>query len=208
MTRPPGPPNSSVRLVHLLGSPDHPTDGVQDHAEALSSALEGLGHRTSIVRCRWDRDGWVRGLRAIRGRLRDADVVLLHHTNLGWSRRGFPFGSVAAAAVVGRRRLWVLLHDPLPFPAVGIVGRIRGAVQVGVMRALCRAGARCYSTIDPSILRWARRGTARRITILPVGSNVGASSDEPLRPEAGPFRVAIFSITEGSRDERSRWFGW
>jgi hypothetical protein len=191
-------------IVNLLGAPDRPTDGVADHAEALSAAIRRQGHRASLVRCRWDRAGWLRALRelrGLRGRLGETDRVLLHHTHLGWSRRGFPIGALAAAAVVGPRRLWVLLHDPMPFPGEGISRRSRALLQVSVMWILSRLADRTYATVAPACIPWASGRTGRRIALLPVGSNVGERADVGGSEVSRRFTVVVFSITENVRDE-------
>jgi glycosyltransferase involved in cell wall biosynthesis len=188
-------------IVSLLGAPDRPTDGVADHAEALSAAIRNRGHGASVVRCRWDREGWLRALRALRGRLGEADRVLLHHTHLGWSRRGFPIGVLAAAAIIGPRRLWVLLHDPTPFQGDGFARRSRTLLQVSVMWILSRLADRTYATVAPACIPWATGRAGRRIALLPVGSNVGERAGVRKSDGSQRFTVVVFSITENARDE-------
>jgi len=192
-------------VISLLGPPQEPADGVLDHAHALSEALKQMGHSARVVQHLWDRDGWLKSLVTLRGRLISADRVLMHYTHLAWSRRGFPIMALVVAALVGRKRLWVLLHDPGPFPGASPIRRVRAAIQVVVMLMLVRFASRAYVTIHPSCVSWARGRTRNRLALLPVGSNVevaAAGYETPLVPR--PFTVAVFSITEGHWDEAAR----
>ena len=126
----------------------------------------------------------------------------MHYTHLTWSRRGFPIRALLVAALVGRKRLWVLIHDPLAFlPVRPLIGRARAMTQVLVMWMLVRFANRSYVTIHPTCVPWARN-SKRRLRLLPVGSNVGNGSvDEPRTEAPKPFTVVVFSITEGRLDE-------
>ena len=197
-----GQEGDALTFINLLGPPRRPVDGVLDHAHALSEALRGMGHKASVVHHRWDREGWLRSLWVLRSQLREADRVLMHHTHLAWSRRGFSIRALAVAALIGRGRLWVLIHDPSPFPGTTLPRKARAMTQVGVMWILVRLSGRAYMTVLPSCVPWARKTTAPRLGFLPVGSNVGFGADEDESSEVTrPFTVAVFSMTEGHRDE-------
>ena len=86
------------KWVALLGRRDTPTDGVEDYCTFLGEALEQHGVQLQNVRVRWSDEGWFGALRHLwreSGGWRD-DWVLLQYTAMGWSRRGFPFGALAA----------------------------------------------------------------------------------------------------------------
>ena len=189
------------RIISLLGPPQTPTDGVLDHAHLLSEALVNHGHRASVIHHRWDREGWTKSLRALPGRLLGADHVIMHYTHLAWSRRGFPIRALLVATLIRRRRLWLLIHDPVGFPYSSLIGRVRSKAQVLVMWMLVRFADRTYVTIHPSCVTWARKKRSS-LRLLPVGSNVGASPlDVPRAEPSRPFTVVVFSITEGRLEE-------
>jgi glycosyltransferase involved in cell wall biosynthesis len=128
----------------------------------------------------------------------------VQYSHLAWSRRGFPLGALAIAATVrlGRTKLAVTLHDPLPFAGIRARDRIRTFVQLVVMRGLVLLAHRTFVTIDPSVVSWADGRIRAALSFVPVGSNVGV----PMRARAPREErtVVVFGVTENNVAEATR----
>ena len=132
--------------VALLGRRDIPTDGVEDYCTFLGAALAQRDITLQNVRVPWAEEGWPRAL----GQLwRQSGAwcqswVLLQYTAMGWSRRGFPFGALAALAILRRRgvRIAVVFHEPFRQGGSRWIDRLRGACQDWVVRRLYRGATK------------------------------------------------------------------
>src|ERR1700693_389411 len=88
--------------VALLRQRDTPTDGIEEYCSFLARALAELGIDLQQTRVQWVEKDWVAAL----GQLSRASSewrgpwVLLQYTASSWSRRGFPFGALAALAIL------------------------------------------------------------------------------------------------------------
>jgi len=196
----------NIRMIFLLGARDSPVDGVDDYCRNLCGALAWAGNKASAYRAEWFHRGWIRALLRLRrdSRTWRGEWVVLQYNALAWSRHGFPFGAIAVLALLRTRRvkLAVVFHDAGPFPVRKPFDKLRRAVQLFVMRSICRRADRVITTIDPARMKWIR-GDRKRYVCIPVGPNVPAvevhSSGKSSR--AGKT-VVVFSLTPGKWVER------
>lgn len=177
----------SAPVLHVLGTPDAPTDALADYVAELSRGFAAAGHACSTLRV--DPRG-----RADFSAAAGADV-LLHYTALSWSRRGFPLPALRVARALRRarpRRLVVVFHDARPYGGERAVDRARRALQGFVMRALARLADAAVVTVPPAGLAWIPTSGAN-VFFIPIGANVpprAAPRDPPRSPT-----VALFGVT-------------
>jgi len=188
-------------MIEILGKRDLPTDGVEDYCTCLSHALARQGIGLKQVRVRWMEDGWLRG---VAGLWRDAadwrgHWALLQYTALGWSRRGFPFGALAALAVLRRRgvRCAVVFHErSRQGKPSRWFGRMRGACQDWITRRLYR-GAEKAIFVDPlKNIPWLPKDDAKS-AFIPIGANVPERPPQTVEfPErnGAARKVAVFCV--------------
>jgi glycosyltransferase involved in cell wall biosynthesis len=187
--------------VALLGRRDHPTDAVEDYCTYLGQALAERGVQLQLARVPWAEVGWARALGWLwresegwRGKW-----VLVQYTALQWSRRGFPVGLLAVIRVLKVRGCLVVVvyHDPLGFPGMRLVDRVRRATQHLVMRLACQRGDRAIFTLPLDAVSWLR-GVPAEAAVIPVGSNL----PDPVRNDRCTMpaqkTVAVFGVTGGT----------
>jgi glycosyltransferase involved in cell wall biosynthesis len=96
-----------------------------------------------------------------------------------------------------RVRIAIVFHDAGPFPVRKPFDKLRRAVQIFVMRSICRRADRVITTIDPARMRWIR-GDRKKYVCIPVGPNVPAVE---VHSSGGSSRarktVVVFSLTPG-----------
>jgi glycosyltransferase involved in cell wall biosynthesis len=188
-------------MIFLLGARDMPVDGVDDYCRNLCEALAGAGTKASAYRAEWSHRGWIRALLRLRrdSRTWRGEWVVLQYNALAWSRHGFPFGAIAVLALLRARRvrIAIVFHDAGPFPVRKPFDKLRRAVQIFVMRSICRRADRVITTIDPARMRWIR-GDRKKYVCIPVGPNVPAVE---VHSSGGSSRarktVVVFSLTPG-----------
>ncbi len=164
-------------LIALLGHGELPADGVADYCDNLAAALARRGVTMNSQRFPWFDVGWFRSLpRAAFGPLPySADWILLQYTALGWSRRGFPFGALAAMKILQMRgiRCGVVFHEPwrqgVTHPR--LIDRVRAACQDWTIRALYRASAKSVFTVPLAAVEWLKPGDPRDV-FIPLGPNI------------------------------------
>jgi glycosyltransferase involved in cell wall biosynthesis len=187
--------------IALLGRQDRPTDGVADYCTFLGQGLERLGVELKQIRVQWMERGWARALwqlwRESAG-WRDT-WVLMQYTGLGWSRRGFPFGALAALAIVRRRggRCAVVFHEPSRQAAnSGWIDRIRGDCQDWVIRKLYRKAARGIFTIPLEAVPWLSENRGRA-AFIPIGGNLPEclARRSPRAASDQERTVIVFGVT-------------
>ena len=151
-------------VVALLGRPDTPTDGVADHCAFLGRALARRGVDFSSVRAPALDRSWLRALWRLWQMSADwrGKWVLLQYTALGWSRRGFPFGAVAAILLMRTRgvRCGVVFHEPFRQGGdrnLAWKDALRGACQDWVIRALHRFSRMSIFTLPLAKISWIAR---------------------------------------------------
>lgn len=109
---------SRHQWVALLRQRDTSTDGIEEYCSFLACALAELGMISSKHAC----NGWKRiGLPLLGSFSRASSewrgpCVLLQYTASSWSRRGFPFGALAALAILRQAgvRCTVVFHENTP----------------------------------------------------------------------------------------------
>ena len=188
-------------MIFLLGARDAPVDGVEDYSNFLCAALRHSGTPAETMRVQWANEGWTRALLQLRRDLRrwHGEWVVLQYNALAWSRRGFPFGAIAVLGVLRacRVKIGIVFHDAGPFPVRKPFDKLRRALQIFVMRSLCRTADRVITTIDPACVNWIR-GNRQKYVCIPVGPNVPVAE---VRPNIGSVRtrkrVIVFSLTPG-----------
>jgi glycosyltransferase involved in cell wall biosynthesis len=194
-------------MIALLGRIDKPTDGLDDYCNFLGQALARRGITLKRVYLPWDDEGWIRPLRwlwresaAWRG-----EWVLLQYTALSWSRRGFTWGVLTAAAILRRRgaRCAVVFHEHTGFGGSSWRERIRHAFEIWVLRTLYRKSERGIFTIPLDTVEWlspagaerAAPGNQKKAVFIPIGGNIPECLD---RRDAASLdqqkRVVVFGV--------------
>ncbi|MFZ3380510.1 MAG: glycosyltransferase family 4 protein [Candidatus Acidiferrales bacterium] len=195
-------------VVALLGRPDTPTDGVADHCAFLGRALARRGVDFSIVRApALDKSG-MRALWRLWKFSADwrGKWVLLQYTALGWSRRGFPFGAVAAILLMRIRgvRCGVVFHEPFRQGGdrdLAWKDTFRGACQDWVIRALHRFSQMSIFTLPLSKISWIAAEDPKAF-VIPIAANIpeefpGANSALRVANSSNVKTVAVFCYTPG-----------
>jgi glycosyltransferase involved in cell wall biosynthesis len=196
------PADAAHDWIALLGRRDEPTDGVEDYCTVLAKALAPQAGNLRQVRVQWDKQGWLSAL----GRLRHASAswrnrtVILQYTAMAWSRRGFPFGALAALAILRRSgvRCVVMFHEPFR-QTVGrrLVDRLRGVCQDYVVRRLY-AGADAAIFADPlTNIPWLPQPHAKAF-FIPIGANIPVPSNLSSPSSAGgnTRTVCVFCFSD------------
>jgi glycosyltransferase involved in cell wall biosynthesis len=194
-------------MIAILGKRDTPTDGIEDYCNFLAQALARRDVTLERVYVAWNERGWIRSLWRL---WRDSanwrgGWVLLQYTALSWSRRGFTFGALAAAAIVRRRRgrCVVVFHEHLGFEGLRWRERVRLACQMWVMRSLYRGSVRSVFTVPLDTVGWLTpvragreaSGDQKKAVFIPIGGNI---PERVGRRDAGAQtqekRVVVFGV--------------
>ncbi|MGH9714568.1 MAG: hypothetical protein ACRD5M_14835 [Candidatus Acidiferrales bacterium] len=189
-------------MILLLGKRDLPVDGVEDYCAFLGEALERRGVQLQKERVSWSERGWLQALWHLwqsSAAWRD-DWVLLQYTALGWSRRGFPFGAVAAIEILRWRgaRCAVVFHEPFGLGGPRRIDGIREACQNWVMRSLYHSAEKIIVTRPVETITWLTRGD-RKAAFVPIGANIPARlrRQVPSIERNGKQRtVAVFCLSD------------
>lgn len=186
-------------MIALLGRLNTPTDGVDDYCNFLGQALARRGITLTRVRVAWNAEGWNRALLRLWRDSADwqGEWVLLQYTALSWSRRGFTWGVLAAAAILRRRgaRCAVVFHESTGFGGLRLRERVRHMCQMWVLRTLYRSSDLRIFTIPLNTVHWLPKNESRA-AFIPIGANIpecvdGRSQLSSLEQEK---RVIVFSI--------------
>jgi glycosyltransferase involved in cell wall biosynthesis len=186
--------------VAVLGRRDIPTDGVEDYCTFLGAALAQRDITLQNVRVPWAEEGWPRAL----GHLWRQSCawrqswVLLQYTAMGWSRRGFPFGALAALALLRRRgvRIAVVFHEPFRQGGSRWIDRLRGVCQDWVVRRLYRGATRAIFADPLETIHWLPQGESKA-AFISIGANIPEQPQEPISTRNGNARtVAIFCLSD------------
>jgi glycosyltransferase involved in cell wall biosynthesis len=179
-------------LVALLGRRDAPTDGVQDYCTFLARELGARGTHMALARVLWNEKGWVAALRQLSRASAEwrGQWVLVQYTAFSWSRRGFPFGAVAALAILRQRgvRCAVVFHEQHRQSKISTrwIDRTRGACQDWVIHKLYKIAAKSIFTVPLKTVAWLPLAK-NKAAFIPIGSNI---------PERAHHRVAPTSATK------------
>jgi glycosyltransferase involved in cell wall biosynthesis len=197
---------STELWIALLGRRDTPADGLQDYCTFLGAALARHGVQLKSMRVEWVERGWASALSQVwresanwRGKW-----VLLQYTALGWSRRGFPIGAVAAIAIARGRgaRCAVVFHEPFGIPGPRWIDRVREACQNWVVRSLYRLAHKSIFSIPIETVPWLERPEQKSV-FVPIGANI----PEPVSPRNveridASKTVAVFCLSEPPNRQR------
>lgn len=197
---------STELWIALLGRRDTPADGLQDYCTFLGEALAGHGVQLKSMRVKWVERGWVAALLQVWRESANwrEKWVLLQYTALGWSRRGFPLGALAALTIARGRgaRCGVVFHEPFGLPGPRWIDRVREICQNWVVRSLYRFAHKCVFTIPLETVPWLGQ-TETKSVFAPIGANipepVSARKDER---NDGPKTVAVFCLSEPPNRDR------
>jgi len=186
----------------FLGHRDSPTDGVEDYCNFLGEALRRRGVELRMERLRWSEDGWLPALWRLS---RDSASwrghwVLLQYTAFGWSRYGFPFGAVAAIAILRRRgaRCVIVFHDGNSHPSNSVVEHCRRISQQWVLRQAYRMTESSIFTLPLNRVGWLMK-VPDKASFVPIGANVPSLNhcDQfATRSSEHIPTVAVFGVTE------------
>lgn len=196
------------RWIALLGRRDEPADGVEDYCTFLGEALERRGVQLQKKRVDWSEQGWLRALWQLWHASAEwrGDWVLLQYTALGWSRRGFPFGAVAALEILRWRgaRCAVVFHESCGIGGSRRIDAIREACQNWVVRRLYHSAKKVLVTRPVETISWLTSG-GTKATFIPIGSNIparldsrGASTERNGREKT----VAVFCLSDPPNQRR------
>lgn len=190
------------KLTFLLGKVDSPADGVRDYCEYLGGALERHGFAGEIARVDWFLEGWPLALRKLwndsrawRGRW-----VVLQFTAMGWSKRGFPLGAVAALRIVKRHGALcaVVFHEPVGLSGPRAIDRVRGACQSWVVRKLHNLAEKSIFPTPLESIAWLPKSDPKA-KFITIGANVIGGSATPVtgaQDEKKMRTVAIFCLSD------------
>jgi glycosyltransferase involved in cell wall biosynthesis len=184
-----------------------PTDGVEDYCVFLGQALAARGIELQHARVSWFENGWVSSLRQLsrectawRGRW-----VLLQYTALCWSRRGFPFASLCALAILLRSgaRVAVVFHEPRRQGGSRWMDRIRGSCQDWVIQKLYRQSTKSIFTVPIETVAWLQKETDKA-AFIPIGANIPECVDCRFKPPLpnNVKTVIVFGVTEAPHTAR------
>jgi glycosyltransferase involved in cell wall biosynthesis len=201
------PGSEMVSAVALLGRVDSPTDGVQDYCTFLGEALRRHGIEMSQASVPWFAKGWIGALRQLSWESADwrGRRVLLQYTALAWSRRGFPWGPLAAVAILRRKgaRVTIVFHDTIPFGGTGLYDRVRTRFQIWVMRRLALLSDQAVSVLPIERMPWAQSDSLRRkFLTIPIGANIpepDLGERGPSAPASDGLTLVIFGVTARDR---------
>ena len=195
-------PGNAQRWIAVLGRRDGPTDGVADYCTHLGAALGSRGYDLEIFRVPWPERGWGAALADLRRRAEDwrGCWVLLQHTALGWSRRGFPVRAprVLAALRESGARCGVVFHEFGPVGESRVIDRPRNYCQFRVARNLYEHAERAVFTVPIERISWIQPGDDKAF-FIPIGANFPEPGTHACKDAGGKKTVAIFSVTGGAQ---------
>jgi glycosyltransferase involved in cell wall biosynthesis len=199
---------TTEHCLAVLGQRDEPTDAVEEYCQYLAKGLLKQGIELTVLRLPWKERGWADAFGELQVKMRDLQVkwVLVQYTALAWSQRGFPtrISALVRAIKDGGARCAMVFHDPVPYGGERLIDRVRGSVQLRVMREIVRMADLSVLTIPRETLTWLPRETGA-VRFIPVGANLPhPESVWAARPESSPGipTIAVFSVNGGTAGER------
>jgi hypothetical protein len=195
----------TMPLIALLGRRDAPVDGVEDYCTYLGQALALRGIALKQARVPWKEEGWLRALRRLWSESAPwrGTWVVLQYTALGWSSRGFPFGVLAALAILRWRgaRCAVVFHEA-HHQGQGShwVDRVRGGAQDSVIRRLYHGAAKAIFTVPLAKVTWLPTENGKA-AFIPIGANIPERlepSETACDRDGAARKVAVFCLSAGA----------
>jgi glycosyltransferase involved in cell wall biosynthesis len=194
--------------IALLGRRDTPADGVADYCAYLGENLAKRGIELVPARVEWAEHGWLRALRDLFSRSKDwrGMWILPQYTAGGWSKRGFPVGALACAAILRIRgaRCAMLFHEPTGASGPRVIDQIRSAFQNWTVRILHRFTERSIFTIPLNTVAWLPRNDSKSASI-PLGPNIpeNLTNRSAMQHRTGSTKtVVVFCVSESPHRER------
>jgi glycosyltransferase involved in cell wall biosynthesis len=194
-------PGNSQRWIALLGRRDEPTDGVADYCSWLGGAAAQCGYEFENVHVAWAERGWHGALAELQEKAAtwQGHWVLLQHTTLAWSRRGFPWQTPRILSVLQKSGVHcgVVFHDFWPLAGKGMIGRVRAYCQLDALKRLYAQADRAIFTVPVEKISWLP-SRHEKAGFIPVGANC---PEPPLgtRVKTGELRtVAVYGVTGGA----------
>jgi glycosyltransferase involved in cell wall biosynthesis len=194
-------PGNAQRWIALLGRRDEPTDGVADYCAWLGGAAAQYGYEFEAVRVAWAERGWRDALAELQEKAAAwrGHWVLLQHTSLAWSRRGFPWQAPRVLSVLQRSGVHcgVVFHDFFPFVGNGMIARVRKYCHLEVLKRLYAQADRGIFTIEVEKISWLPSRHEKAV-FIPVGANC---PEPPLAARVktdGARTVAVYGVTGGA----------
>jgi glycosyltransferase involved in cell wall biosynthesis len=194
-------------MIALLGRIDKPTDGLDDYCNFLGQALARHDVTLKRVYVPWNDEGWIRPLRRLwrESAAWQGEWVLLQYTALSWSRRGFTWGVLVAAAILRRRgaRCAVVFHEHTGFGGSSWRERVRHAFEIWVLRTLYRKSDRSIFTIPLDTVEWlppigterVAPGDQTKAAFIPIGGNIPECVDRrDVSALTQEKRVVVFGV--------------
>jgi glycosyltransferase involved in cell wall biosynthesis len=205
MQRESGP---TEKWIALLGRKDVPADGIADYCACLGQNLSRLGIELIPARVEWATKGWRRALADLWRSSKDwrGIWVIGQYTAMGWSKRGFPAGALACAAILRMRgvRGAMVFHEPWGTAGPRLIDRVRCAFQNWTVRNLYRVTEKSVFTVPISNVRWLPVDDARSVSI-PLGSNIpeDLTKRSALKIQNGARKnVVVFCVSDSPHGER------
>lgn len=132
--------------------------------------------------------------------------ILPQYTALGWSKRGFPVGALACAAILRLRgaRCAMLFHEPEGVSGSRVLDQIRGAFQNWTVRTLHRFTEKSIFTIPLDTVSWLPRNDSKSASI-PLGPNIpeNLTNRSAMQHQSGSSKtVVVFCLSKSPYGER------
>jgi glycosyltransferase involved in cell wall biosynthesis len=192
---------SRQQWTAILGKRDFPTDGVEDYCTFLGDVLLRHGIELKKTRVRWKEDGWLHALQQLRRQSLewDGQWVIIQYTALAWSRRGFPFGAIAAIEILRRRRIRcaVMFHEPFRQSGVSNrwIDRVRGACQDWVVHRLYHEAEKSIFADPLESIDWLPQKD-QKANFIPIGANVPDLPVEAGIANQNRKTIVIFCLSD------------
>lgn len=188
--------------VALLGRRDIPVDGVDDYCTFLGQVFARRGIALEKVRVDWMGNGWLRSFLRLWRESRNwrEKWVIVQYTAMGWSRRGFPIGSLAALMILKGHgaRCAVVFHEPFGIRGPRLIDRLRGACQDWIVNGLYRRAERSIFTAPLKTIAWLPEDSTKA-KFIPIGANIPERAGPPaaLADRKGSGKtVVVFCLSD------------
>jgi glycosyltransferase involved in cell wall biosynthesis len=188
--------------IALLARRDTPVDGVEDYCTFLGKALGRQGIALEKARVDWLENGWLRTLLRLWRRSANwrGKWVIVQYTAIGWSRRGFPLGSLVALVILKRRgaRCAVVFHEPFGLSGSRLIDHLRGACQNWVVSGLYRLADKSIFTTPLNTIAWLPKAGVKA-KFIPIGANIPERAERlPTATERNGSRktVVVFCLSD------------
>jgi glycosyltransferase involved in cell wall biosynthesis len=194
--------------IALLGRRDTPVDGVEDYCSFLGRALQPQNVALRQAHLAWVKNGWFATLRSLRAESATwrGRWVLLQYTTMAWSRRGFPFGALAAVSILRSRgvRCAIVFHEPFRQNGTRWIDLLRGTCQDLVIRRLYARADKAIFADPLANIPWLPEEASKAV-FIPIGANIpeGRPNDASSQARNAKARtVAVFCLSDAPNRRR------